>query len=1700
MNEPVIPCNEDGDQALRSATPAAPAETGVGAIDGTERGSSTYATGGGGVSFAHRVATVYLTGILTAGRRIEGSELPVRKVSFQTGPVHPVDDLLIECGDESHEVTVAVACRATPNFVQSHEETVKLVASLLAEVQKFDTDSHHVAVAAAGRNNQWDQLQKVCDIARSHSDAQSFKASLDTDGRWSVAVRDRLTQFEKMVAKAVARGTSTDEIQRLTWNLLRRLYVRGFAVQSPDEADRTAAATLLDRVAAHHENGVAVRDRLEVESTRYDATGAVVDLGLLRRDLFAVLDSAATRGKKARTVLTEHRAMAAASVRTTIGDEISGGPVELAFTAQRDQLTSAIREVGDNRSALVVSGESGTGKSALTLSAIAEIEAADPGLFEAVVLNFRALPRSILDLNAALGVSLQAALYELSAPSRVLVIDAADAALESSTGLLTDLAVAARSAGVGLVVVTAAFALGVVTAQIRAGSETTISSFKMTLLGDEDIALVADRIPLMRTVLRHLPGNSLMRRPVVLDLLARTGLEPDSSLDEWECLQLVWDAIVRDAARARGGSAEAREQTLLAIAASTMQLPADHRPEARADASAVDALRRDHLIAPPSPYQSLPVFAHDEVRRYSAAILLVRSQNPVALLEAANAPRWAMAAATLACKGLLKVPGGRPSLVFVDLVSKFQTFAAAYGPRWADVPIEAALETPFAYECLKAAFDARTTGLILSDVVRVMNQRYTIDGLIDPLMAGPVAKLLIDSETPWRVSEESFELLARWLQSLVVKDTPAGQEQRVRLRGRLLAYWRSYPPNGSVGAGGEGATTKQIGRTRSHRTLGHQVIDQAFVEALALLGPDIDDAAEQCLRAIADDAPGFLAPAADAPFSARAIAQKNPELLADLMEAYYIDNSPSGHHDRGVRDHRGRWTGSRPPFSLYYYGGFWQLFQHAPLQTSARVLNNILNSGARARVELVSPLTPPDIFEAPVTAPNVEPSTERRTGEAEHADRGAVLNLDGAARSYMGDRHVWSWYRGTTVGPYPAMSALQAMERIADNSLTLGVAPELIVDALLSGCENLAVPGMLFGLLARHIDKVDTELDAFLAEPMVWELEFSRYSNEYSGLRATTEGLVNLDRRSWTPREVAMRLVLKAEEPRRERLKTVADKLVENGDQLGISQELTKSWAAHLNFDQYRQTPHGDGYMLEVVAPPELQAAQEAHAAYLEVVSTTLRLQSRYLRYSADNAAYAELSSIEIATDLTTGRSLLEADPDSIAMNPMNAVANLVRTAVDRAAIGEVDALGNEEVFVIDFVLGLASSFHDADDQRDEGQYFDIGADRAVAQSVPKLLTAALFPILETSGRSIADVASSGLAMASKAPLETRLFLARGSDAVWREPCRGEPCIHQIAMDWMIESARTAEIGPWDQYGQRSPSVPIVGDVAGRLQQLPEDLVDIPVLDAAIRGLGSGAAVDNCCSGRAAALLGVLLKIQSSSIVAQAIQGWSPDGDGQHTLIAARALLQRLANDQDVGPSLAYFDVLSADADVLSNFLHGLAGAGAENEAFAGAARVLWPELLRHAISHFGDEPSPYQDSTWGKWVAAALLPNPLVWSNVRYNEVEGEPLDWVRASDLIELIDGWLLVGRGRLQCVDALIDILRKLPIEVQVQRGLGWVTDLCIQGTDVSVYQSWHSDDWLKEIRSEAESMGHLSEWQTLVDSMVVAGNGALAPYSM
>jgi hypothetical protein len=571
-----------------------------------------------------------------------------------------------------------------------------------------------------------------------------------------------------------------------------------------------------------------------------------------------------------------------------------------------------------------------------------------------------------------------------------------------------------------------------------------------------------------------------------------------------------------------------------------------------------------------------------------------------------------------------------------------------------------------------------------------------------------------------------------------------------------------------------------------------------------------------------------------------------------------------------------------------------------------------------------------------------------------------------------------------------------------------------------------------------------------------------------------------------------------ATKERRGELRAIGEQLVANGDRQDLEREQSLNWAANLDESRYRLTQEGDDVYLQVVPPPEVIAAQSKVVAQQEQVQTVLRLQNRYWGSAKHEAGYEPPTPSEIASDLAAARALLEAS-EPLHMRPHDAAAHVARTAIERAADGQPEALGEEAAFAVQFVVAVAAVFLESEDLRDEGQYFDLGADRAAARALPALLTPALAGALSEANVTTADIASVGKALAGKGPLETRLFLARGLDVLWMSPCTGGDCVHKTALAWVDESARGAEIGPWDVEEQRSPRLRIEGDVTGRLKQIDGESVDIAVLDPAIRALGVAATTDHCLSSEAKQVLGDLLAVQRNAMVRQEEKGWDADHRGTHTLVAARALLQSYAADGDPGPILEHLDVLRSDAGLLVNILHGLAAAGAENDVLANAARDVWPELLTHALTYAESQPNPYREGTWGSWAAAALLPNPLPWTQGMYNELSGPPIDWLEPTRLTELIDLWLPVGRGEADGLDGLIRLVRKLPIPQQATRGLGWVAQACEVGDQVVVKQSWSSNDWLKEIRAAVEEHGTLPEWQALVDSLVVAGNSSLAPFS-
>ena len=206
--------------------------------------------------------------------------------------------------------------------------------------------------------------------------------------------------------------------------------------------------------------------------------------------------------------------------------------------------------------------------------------------------------------------------------------------------------------------------------------------------------------------------------------------------------------------------------------------------------------------------------------------------------------------------------------------------------------------------------------------------------------------------------------------------------------------------------------------------------------------------------------------------------------LAELTEAYYLDKEEdgSGFYQDGIRRHHSRSYGVTP-LAAWNRGPFMALFQN-DFRNGVAVLNRMLNHAALARARSLASLD----------------QNGALVNDSELDAYRTDLSITGTSRIYVGDDHVWTWYRGAGVGPYPCMSALEALERVCDQLVAADVPLANIVAVLLDGCENLAMPGLVVGLLIRHLEDAGRLLDLYLTEPDIWHLEFTRLTHESSGL------------------------------------------------------------------------------------------------------------------------------------------------------------------------------------------------------------------------------------------------------------------------------------------------------------------------------------------------------------------------------------------------------------------------------------------------------------------------------------------------------------------------------------------------------------------------------------------------------------------------
>ena len=970
-------------------------------------GMSPYATGGGGVTFERKVAVQYLARLLLGHGASElGDGRRVVSVAFQQAPEQPVDDLVVSAArpDEPEPSRVlAVAVRRAPVLVASDESTRKLVRAFVDAVGKVPTDGpeHRWCLVVAGSQPHAEQLAKLADVAAAQMDAPGFFDLVHTPGKFAAGIRGRLDQIEKLVQRALddlgradADTADTVQVQQYAWRMLAELSVSMPRLEAPDETDWAEVANSLIPVVRDSDLAAAsrLRDRLVSLAAEYSPKSARVDLTVLRRDAHDALDPTGRRHQQGWQALDHLHRRALASVR----DEIKEIDSERRLRLDRSAATAALAETVAGAAAVVVAGESGVGKSALALG-LPGTAAADADRVQALCINLRHVHKLTVEFEQALGCRLSTLLCELSAPQRMLVIDGADAVAEGSADVLRYLADAAHASDVKVVAVTSVDNRQVVRDTLADRFGADVEEYAVAPLTDAEIAEVVTNFGELAQLGADPRPRELLRRLVVVDLLVRSGVS-GVPLSDADAMREVWSGLVRRHGMSDRGSPDARESVLLRLAALALDDVGDmERLDAvqALDSQALAGLRRDGLLRVPADdaFGIGPEFGHDEVRRYAVARLLLAGGDPASRITRVGAPRWSLAAARLACQALLAEPDRSANPLrgrFTTLQASFDAIVAAgHGTRWGDVPGVAMLKLGNPGTVLRDAWPALQAddAAGLRRLARLVHQRRCPDGIADRAAVEPIITLLLEEQAPWARGEYAQRLLQDWLRAHVVVETPAGHPLRTMLRERLIDVYsaaRLADDRKALATASIPGTPVQVKEVKEKRRdveshdgqyaeAGHvdqqghhrpqiptEVTSDIFLELLALLGPDRGARGAAILRQVARHTPDDLGAVVDDAFASRALAVSGDGLLAELTEAYYLDDKADGIDflDEGIRE---RYLGSASVSAVpaWSRGPFMLLFQ-TDFRNGVAVLNRLLNHAAAVRVHTLAHPGEPD--------------------------------------------------------------------------------------------------------------------------------------------------------------------------------------------------------------------------------------------------------------------------------------------------------------------------------------------------------------------------------------------------------------------------------------------------------------------------------------------------------------------------------------------------------------------------------------------------------------------------------------------------------------------------------------------------------------------------------------------------------------------
>ncbi|MFE2032840.1 hypothetical protein ACFXBB_06150 [Streptomyces scopuliridis] len=951
-------------------------------------------------------------------------------------------------------------------------------------------------------------------------------------------------------------------------------------------------------------------------------------------------------------------------------------------------------------------------------------------------------------------------------------------------------------------------------------------------------------------------------------------------------------------------------------------------------------------------------------------------------------------------------------------------------------------------------------------MIRLAMQRYATNDVGDPVVLGPLVELTFcgdrnadsggRSRTESDVGRSVREIVLAWLRGLVSADNSEHVLLRQSVRDRILA---AEP----------------------------EPWDEFAVEALAMLGLDFDERAEAFLRRIADDGGARLDPAVEHFWPAVMMAKHQPDLLLTLTESYYKERYdveedsygwPGSHpFADGIRRHRGG-VGLYGRMAGWRYGPFWQLLTVRLVPTLA-VINRMLDHAASIRVGDRDDYTRAPGEELP----------------------GVDLDLPGVgARHCIGDGHVWAWYRGSSVGPHPCMSALMAVERLADQLVGIVGAPlDRVVQLLLRDCNNLAMPSLVVGFLVRHLEQGGHLLDDWMRNPAVWQLEFARAAGE-GALHVQgpdAPDLVGRERCRSTLRDVAAELTIRAaaanDQTRLDELADIGEELVRRAEGLVADSQggeeadrfvtSVRGWAATFRPENYRQQTDESGNLTVQYEHPEPLATRlRPEAEMLARTSEALRLQNTYAR-SADRAAPVDT----LLADIGVAQSFGDDLPDAT-LNRFDPIAAVAAAAAVAQAQGRIRVPVDDLCWATDVLIGAISEPSRA--EYVESSFYSTGADRSAATGLPALLAAAV-DVTELDRQAII----SALERCTTNHFdEVRIAFALGTERIWTAPCdtglKSGVCHHEAVLTAVRAGLRDCRLGGWEPDTGKRARPRLDGPHEQTLPQVETERLYLTSLIPPLIAVVSASRSGTCVAEQASRLADVVIDAH-----ARATDHWAREGfENRHSKHGARVIVD-LAVSGDTGPLTAHVRRFASNGRALRDLLDDIAVLFTYDDALRPSLLSVWAVALEAGLDAIGDGNELRADHHWADYALGALLPTPTI-------DVSDADIDatlararqgWLHPDSIAHLVARWISISRHEPKALDALAQLGKCAPFEWQRETGLIWAEQLADGVYSGIANQCWYLTEWLETVHSRDDMLPeHITRWRRLVDGLAAAGD--------